>query len=94
MDAAMHIPEDHRFGIADAKAHLSSLVTRVEQAGESFVLVRYGRPVARITPYRDEVKPERSARGILSAHADAARREQEQDAFLKAMVDKHGADLA
>ena len=35
MDAAMHIPEDHRFGIADAKAHLSSLVTRVEQAGES-----------------------------------------------------------
>ncbi|MBB5684633.1 type II toxin-antitoxin system Phd/YefM family antitoxin [Sphingobium boeckii] len=35
--------------LADAKAHLSGLVDRVE-AGEQLVITRRGRPVARLVP--------------------------------------------
>lgn len=35
--------------LAEAKAHISSLVARVE-AGAEFVLTRHGKPVARLVP--------------------------------------------
>lgn len=38
-----------RVAIAEAKAHLSALVERVE-AGEEIVIARRGKPVARLVP--------------------------------------------
>jgi prevent-host-death family protein len=34
---------------SDAKAHLTQLLTAVEQ-GESFIITRHGRPIARLVP--------------------------------------------
>lgn len=39
----------HTISLAEAKAHLSELLNRVE-AGEEIIITRYGRPVARISP--------------------------------------------
>ena len=40
----------HRMGVADAKAHFSHVVSAAEERGESTVIVRYGKPVALVTP--------------------------------------------
>jgi len=40
--------------IHEAKAKLSGLVSSVERDGETVVLSRYGRPVARIVPYKSQ----------------------------------------
>jgi prevent-host-death family protein len=46
------------FGSADAKAHFSELLARVE-AGETITISRHGRPVARLVPARKrELTPE------------------------------------
>jgi prevent-host-death family protein len=42
--------------LAEAKAHLSELVDRVE-AGDSIEITRRGRPVARLTPSAKPRKP-------------------------------------
>lgn len=42
--------------LADAKAHLSALVTRAE-AGESIAITRRGKPVAQLTPAASPRKP-------------------------------------
>lgn len=49
--------------IAEAKAHLSALVERVE-AGEEIIIARRGKPVARLTP---EPKVGRSAAEVFRA---------------------------
>lgn len=38
--------------IHEAKARLSGIVKDVERKDQTFVLSRYGKPVARIVPYR------------------------------------------
>ncbi len=45
--------------LADAKAHLSRLIDRVE-AGEEVVITRRGHPVARITPVERPKQPLKS----------------------------------
>ncbi|MEN2708870.1 type II toxin-antitoxin system Phd/YefM family antitoxin [Sphingomonas sp. NPDC092331] len=45
-----------RINLADAKAHLSEIVDRVE-AGESIEIVRRGKPAARLIPPLPEKKP-------------------------------------
>jgi prevent-host-death family protein len=47
--------------IAEAKAHLSALVERVE-AGEEIIIARRGKPVARLIP---EPRTERSAAEVF-----------------------------
>jgi len=42
--------------VADAKAHLSEILTRVEGGGE-VVITRRGRPVARLCPINRRRKP-------------------------------------
>ncbi|RIJ76946.1 type II toxin-antitoxin system Phd/YefM family antitoxin [Nakamurella silvestris] len=57
--------------IADATAHLSALITRVE-AGEEIILTRHGKPVARLTQLRPH-RPDRSPgawRGRVRIAAD------------------------
>lgn len=51
----------HQVQIAEAKAHLSALVERVE-AGEEIIIARRGKPVARLIP---EPKSHRSAAEVF-----------------------------
>ncbi|HHZ09273.1 MAG TPA: type II toxin-antitoxin system prevent-host-death family antitoxin [Rhizobiales bacterium] len=44
------------FSLAEAKTHLSNILDRVE-AGETVVITRRGRPVARVTATEREKKP-------------------------------------
>lgn len=53
----------HRVQIAEAKAHLSSLVERVE-AGEEILIARRGKVVARLVPDRSAA---RSAADVFRA---------------------------
>jgi prevent-host-death family protein len=45
-----------RISLADAKAHLSELMDRVE-AGEAMEITRRGKPVARLAPMASPRKP-------------------------------------
>lgn len=57
--------------LADAKAHLSELVDRVE-AGDSIAITRRGKPVARLTAVAEPRKPIDAARlGALTASMPA-----------------------
>jgi prevent-host-death family protein len=54
-------------GLAEAKAHLSDLIDRVE-AGEEVVITRHGRPVAQLsaaTRPRSPVRPLRAFRAKM-----------------------------
>ncbi|MER2534537.1 MAG: type II toxin-antitoxin system prevent-host-death family antitoxin [Rhizobiaceae bacterium] len=42
--------------LADAKAHLSEIIDRVE-AGETVQILRRGKPVAQLTPVKRALKP-------------------------------------
>jgi prevent-host-death family protein len=53
--------------LAEAKAHLSALVERVEQAGEEIVITRRGRPAARLVPVDDESAIESALALLLAA---------------------------
>ena len=80
---AMHL------GLAEVKASLSSVVSRVEQTGEPVVLMRYSRPAAIIVPVPQERAVAAHARGLLAEYADEEKLEQEGGAFARAMVAKH-----
>ena len=87
---AVDIVRAERYGLADAKAHLSDLVATVEQTGEACVIMRYGRPAACIAPLPVEGAPStKRAKGMLAAYAGAEKRAQEAGAFERAMVHKH-----
>jgi prevent-host-death family protein len=57
--------------IDEAKAHLSSLLSRVA-AGESIVIARAGRPIARLVPIEDRsaLRPVGMERGRLRVSDD------------------------
>ena len=51
----------------EAKAHLSALIKRVEQAGEEIVITRRGRPAARLVPVDDDSAIESALAMLLAA---------------------------
>jgi prevent-host-death family protein len=57
--------------IHQAKTHLSRLLERVA-AGETIVIARAGKPVARLVPYTSETKPREPGywRGRVRIHDD------------------------
>ena len=67
----VHTPVMNQVSVDDAKTHLSRLVDRVTE-GEEFVLVKEGRPVARLIRYASETKDRLpgSARGEVTMSAD------------------------
>lgn len=79
-----------RMGIAEAKAHLSSLVERVEKNGEAAILERYGRPAALVVPLPRVESAGGRARGLLAEYADEDALGLEEGAFARAMEAKHG----
>ena len=78
-----------RMGIAEAKAHLSSLVERVEKNGEAAILERYGRPAALVVPLPRVEGTGGRARGLLAEYADEDALGLEEGAFARAMEAKH-----
>lgn len=78
-----------KVGLAEAKASLSSLVSKVEDTGVSVVIMKYNKPAVLIVPMPHEVTCAGKARGKLHAFADASKRELEASAFERAMVSKH-----
>ncbi|MDO4437451.1 MAG: hypothetical protein Q4B77_05825 [Coriobacteriaceae bacterium] len=75
-----------RVGLADAKANLSGLVARVEQAREACVMMRYNRPAALLVPLPEEAPRTAKARGMLSKYADPSKLSQEEGAFARAVI--------
>ena len=57
--------------VAEAKAHLSELLARVEN-GEELTITRRGRPVAQITPVHPAKRPARLASDPRFPRVDAA----------------------
>jgi len=53
--------------LAEAKAHLSALVERVEVSGDEIVITRHGRPAARLVPIDDESAIESALALLLAA---------------------------
>lgn len=85
----MHRAE--KYGLADAKAHLSDLVATVERTGEPCIIMRYGHPAACIAPVPEErAMPAKRAKGLLAPYADNSKRALEKSAFERMMVEKHG----
>lgn len=83
-DSAEHL------GLAEAKAGLSGIVTKVQRSGTSYVIERYGRPAAMIVPVPHQGGGSNRARGLLAAYADSGRQALEEGAFARAMEAKHG----
>lgn len=40
--------------IAELKAHLSEVLTKVNQTGDTVTIAKYGKPIAKIIPFTDE----------------------------------------
>jgi len=45
--------------VADLKAHLSDVLSKVMKTGEPIVVGRYGKPIAKLMPYSGAAKPRR-----------------------------------
>lgn len=63
-------------GVLEAKTNFSSLLDEVQSSGETVVITRHGRPVARLTP---ETKPRRLSGADLATRAAAFRAAQRPD---------------
>lgn len=77
--------------LADAKAHLSSLVESAEVSGRTFIITKRGVPAAVIAPVKD-AKKRPSLRGSLSAYADPAARAREDGAWARD-IEARGGDV-
>ncbi len=69
-----------RVGVLEAKTNLSALIDDVETTGESIVITRHGKPVARLAPEREAEKFHRRMSGHeLAERARAFRDSQAPD---------------
>ncbi len=72
--------------LAEAKAHLSELIDRVE-TGEQIVITRHGRPVAQLSP---AVAPKKPIRSLAKFRASMPRLEPSLSETLRQMRDEEG----
>ena len=67
-------------GVLEAKTNLSALIDDVAATGESIVITRHGKPVARLSPEREAGKADRQLSGHeLAERARAFRDRQAPD---------------
>lgn len=64
-------------GVLEAKTNFSSLLDEVQTSGETVVITRHGRPVARLTP---ETRRRRLSGAELAARSEFFRSRQQPDA--------------
>lgn len=72
----------------EAKRTFGAVLDLVSE-GETYTVLRRGKPVARIIPI--DYEPPASQFGALAEFADSEKRELEAKAFATAMEVKHGA---
>ena len=41
--------------IAELKSHLSEVITKISQTGDEIIIGKYGKPVAKLVPFSEEV---------------------------------------
>lgn len=85
----LDVTDVQRVGMADAKANLSGLIAEVERTGEPYIVMRYNRPAAVISPIPQERPAQRTARGFLHHLADPSKIPLEEGAMARALVAKH-----
>ncbi len=61
-----------QINIHEAKTHLSSLIEKVAANGESFVIAKAGKPMAKVIPYTEPLKGPRTGflKGIINVPED------------------------
>jgi prevent-host-death family protein len=74
-----------RFSLAEAKARLSELVTRVAE-GETVEITRRGKPIAQITPVRKPRKPI-DVELLRSVSRKSSRQKESAGDFVRRMRD-------
>ncbi len=72
-----------KYSVSEAKENLSGLLAEVEKSGQSFVISRYGRPVAIVSSFKAENKVEPKLKGVLSAFANQSFITQEKSAWKR-----------
>lgn len=75
--------------LAEAKAHLSSVVRRVDETGAEFVVTVRNRPCAMIVPVPKPAPRKLKAAGALAGRRPAASREAEKAAYREALEAKY-----
>lgn len=86
---ALDVENAQRVGMADAKANLSSLIAEVERTGEPYIVMRYNRPAAVISPMPQERSTQRTARGFFSEYADPELMRAEEGAWERAAIENY-----
>lgn len=100
MDDRTQQPAGTRIGAYEAKTKFSELIARAEQ-GESFVVTKNGKPVARIAPIEDfdrararraaaELRAFRDSQGPVVSEEEAQRNWEEVKRELEAEDDEQG----
>jgi prevent-host-death family protein len=64
----MSTGRENTLGAAAFKARCLALLDRVASTGESLVITKRGKPVARVTPFREE--PRSSLKGSVRTNGD------------------------
>ena len=74
-----------KHSMSEVKENLSGLITEVETSGRSFVISRYGKPIAVVSSYDQSNKIVPQLKGSLHAYANASLIEHEKNAWEKAV---------
>ncbi|MEC4174870.1 type II toxin-antitoxin system prevent-host-death family antitoxin [Adlercreutzia sp. R21] len=75
--------------LAEAKAHLSSVIRRVDETGAEFVVTVRNRPCAMIVPVPKPAPRKLKAAGALAGKRPTASRETEKAAYREALEAKY-----
>lgn len=75
--------------LAEAKANLSSVIRRVDEAGAEFVVTVRNRPCAMIVPVPKPAPRVLKAAGALAGKRPRATRQAEKAAYLEALEAKY-----
>ena len=85
----LDVESARRVGMADAKANLSGLIAEVERTGEPYIVMRYNRPAAVISPMPQERSTQRTARGFFSEYANPGLVHLEEGAWERAAIENY-----
>ena len=74
-----------RYSVSEVKENLSGLIAEVETSGRSFVISRYGKPIALVSSYDQSNKITPKLKGSLHTYARPSLIEHEKNAREKAV---------
>ena len=77
-----------RYSVSTAKKNLSGLLADVERTGNSFVISRYGQPIAIVSTYSEDKKIQPKLKGVLNKFANPQLIDKEKDAWATSACKK------